>query len=64
VTGDPDAGKKGCKIGRYPAYAVNASGYEDVQATFEFAKEKGMRVNVKSTGLSLQGRSTAFGSLS
>ncbi|KAH6629723.1 FAD binding domain-containing protein, partial [Boeremia exigua] len=64
VTGDVDAGRKGCSIGKYPAYVVNATGYREVQAAFKFAARKGIRVNVKSTGISLQGRSTAFGSLS
>ena len=64
VTGDVNAGKKGCSIGRHPAYVVNATGHEEVQTAFKFAAKKGIRVNIKSTGLSLQGRSTAFGSLS
>lgn len=64
LTGDVNAGRKGCSIGRYPAYVVNATRNEEVQAALKFAAKKGIRVNIKSTGLSLQGRSSAFGSLS
>ncbi|KAF2871699.1 FAD binding domain protein [Massariosphaeria phaeospora] len=64
VTGDTEAGKKGCTIGAYPAYAVNAMKEEHVVAAVNFAREKGVRLNIKSTGHSFHGRSTAFGSLS
>lgn len=64
ATGDPDAGEKGCSLGSYPAYAVNATSAEDVVEAVKFAKKWGIRLNIKSTGHSFQGRSTAFGSLS
>ncbi|KAH8895797.1 FAD-binding domain-containing protein [Thozetella sp. PMI_491] len=64
VTGDPDAGKKGCSLGGYPAYALNATDPSHIQAVVKFANEWNIRLNIKSTGHSFQGRSTAFGSLS
>jgi FAD/FMN-containing dehydrogenase len=64
VTGDPEAERKGCSVGAYPAYAVNATEEEHVVAAIKFAGKRGIRLNVKSTGHSFQGRSTAFGSLS
>ncbi|KAH7088379.1 hypothetical protein FB567DRAFT_620770 [Paraphoma chrysanthemicola] len=64
VTGDVTAGSKGCTIGGFPAYSVNATEEIHVVAAVKFAKEYNVRLNVKSTGHSFQGRSTAFGSLS
>ncbi|KAH7329441.1 FAD binding domain protein [Stachybotrys elegans] len=64
VTGDPDAGAKGCNVGGYPAYAVNATEPSHAQEAVKFAAKHNIRLNVKSTGHSFQGRSTAFGSLS
>ena len=45
-------------------YSVNATTEEHVIAAVKFVKEKNIKLNVKSTGHSFQGRSTAFGSLS
>ncbi|KAH8880480.1 FAD-binding domain-containing protein [Thozetella sp. PMI_491] len=64
VNGDPDAGTKGCKIGGYPVYSLNATNISHIQAVVRFANEKNIRLNIKSTGHSFQGRSTAYGSLS
>ncbi|EGC44961.1 FAD binding domain-containing protein [Histoplasma capsulatum var. duboisii H88] len=64
VNGDPTAGKKGCSIGRHPVYVVNATGPEEVVTAVKWAGERNIRVNVKATGHSLTGRSTAEGSLS
>ncbi|KAF2644920.1 FAD-binding domain-containing protein [Massarina eburnea CBS 473.64] len=64
VTGDTRAGEKGCGVGRYPVYAVNATEEVHVIAAVRFAAERGIRLNVKNTGHSFLGRSTAFGSLS
>ncbi|KAJ4986558.1 FAD-linked oxidoreductase-like protein 18, partial [Stagonosporopsis vannaccii] len=64
VTGDASAGSKGCSIGGYPEYSVNATSYTHVVAAVNFAREYRIRLNVKSTGHSFQGRSTAYGSLS
>ncbi|KAF2731697.1 FAD binding domain protein [Polyplosphaeria fusca] len=64
VTGDANAGAKGCHIGDHPVYAVNATSEEAVIAAVQFASKHNIRLNVKSTGHSLLGRSTAFGSLS
>jgi hypothetical protein len=59
-----NAGTKGCSIGKFPAYAVNATEEKHVTAAVKFAKERGIRLNIKNTGHSFQGRSTAAGSLS
>lgn len=64
VTGDTTARSKGCSIGGYPEYVVNATSEEHVVAAVDFAREKRLRLNIKSTGHNFQGRSTAFGSLS
>ncbi|KAF2033618.1 FAD-binding domain-containing protein [Setomelanomma holmii] len=62
--GDVTAGSKGYSIGSYPVYSVNATSEDHVVAAIKVAKEKNVRLNVKSTGHSYQGRTTAFGSLS
>lgn len=64
ILGDPEAGAKGCGVGAYPALAVNATTEGEVVAAVRGAKEWGVRLNVKSTGHSFQGRSTGFGTLS
>lgn len=64
VTGDPNAGKAGCTLGAYPVYALNATDPEHVQKVVSFAARRNIRLNVKSTGHSFTGRSTAFGSIS
>lgn len=64
VNGDSNAGQKGCSLGAYPEYALNATSIEDIQTVVRFAKEKNIRLNVKSTGHSVQGRSTAYDSIS
>lgn len=56
LTGDPNAGKKGCTIGKYPVYVVNATEASHVQAAIKFAKQYNIRLNVKNTGHSLMGR--------
>lgn len=63
VTGDPGAGERGCSLGGYPVYALNATQTQHIQAVVKFAKEKRIRLNVKSTGHSFTGRSTGYGSL-
>ncbi|KAI8297834.1 FAD-linked oxidoreductase ZEB1 [Colletotrichum sp. SAR11_59] len=37
-------------MGRYPAYSVNVTSAEDVQAAVKFAREHNLRLNVKNTG--------------
>ncbi|KAF2472525.1 FAD binding domain-containing protein [Lindgomyces ingoldianus] len=64
LTGDVHAGKKGCSIGNYPVYVVNATRAEYVSKAFKWAEVKNVRVVVKSTGHSFPGRSTGYGSLS
>jgi hypothetical protein len=64
ITGDPSAGSRGCTIGDYPVYVVNATEAKHVQAAFAFAKKWNIRLNVKNTGHSFSGRSIGYGSLS
>lgn len=64
MNGDVNAGRKGCKIGGYPAFALNATSAAHVQSVVQFVAKHNIRLNVKSTGHSFTGRSTAFGSIS
>jgi hypothetical protein len=64
VTGDPNAGEKGCTLGYYPVYAVNATSAEVISTAVRFVAEKNIRLVVKNTGHSFAGRSTGYGSLS
>ncbi|KAI0479882.1 hypothetical protein F4859DRAFT_530027 [Xylaria cf. heliscus] len=64
ITGDVDAGKKGCSIGMYPPYVVNATDASHVQAAVKFAKEKNIRLSIKNTGHRGSGTNTGYGSLS
>jgi len=56
VTGDINAGRKGCSIGNYPAYAVKAESPEQIAKAFKWAGKRNIRVIVKSTGHSYPGR--------
>src|SRR5690349_19375691 len=53
-----------CQLGNAPIYAVNVSNFRDVQAGFEFAQEKNVRLVVKNTGHDYLGRSNGQGALS
>lgn len=64
ITGDVDAGRRGCSIGRYPVYVVNATEVAHVQETVEFAGRTSVRLVIKNTGHSFPGRSTGLGALS
>ncbi|KAF2825172.1 hypothetical protein CC86DRAFT_39683 [Ophiobolus disseminans] len=64
ITGDSNAGAKGCSIGAYPAYVVNASTPEQIGEAFTWARERNIRIIVKNTGHSYPGRSVGYGSLS
>jgi hypothetical protein len=64
VTGDRSAGEKGCSIGAYPAYVVDASSPEQIGEALRWAGQRDVRVVVKSTGHSYPGRSIGYGSLS
>ncbi|OCK98398.1 FAD binding domain-containing protein [Cenococcum geophilum 1.58] len=64
VTGDPAAGSRGCTIGEYPVYVVNATEADHVSTALKWADQKSVRVVVKNTGHSYPGRSTGYGSLS
>lgn len=50
IARDVNAGEKGCSIGLYPPYVVNATHAEHIQAGLRFAKEHNLRVVVKNTG--------------
>lgn len=50
ISGDPDAGKKGCQLGFYPPYAVNATEPDHVQAALKFIRQHNIRSNIKNTG--------------
>ncbi|KAL3495011.1 hypothetical protein BJX62DRAFT_246374 [Aspergillus germanicus] len=54
----------GCRLGGYSAYVLNATRVEDIQAVIRFAAQKNIRLNVKSTGHSVEGRSAAPDSIS
>lgn len=56
VVGDPDAGEKGCTLGKYPSYVVNATGTKDIAAAVQWAAERNVRLNIKNTGHSHVGR--------
>lgn len=56
ILGDPNAGEKGCSIGNYSPYVVNATEPAHVKATLNFATEHNLRLNIKNTGHSDQGR--------
>ncbi|KAF2494539.1 FAD-binding domain-containing protein [Lophium mytilinum] len=64
VTGDVKAGDKGCSIGDYPVYVVNATDPEHVAGVLKWAGQRNVRVVIKNTGHSYPGRSTGYGSLS
>ncbi|KAH8889226.1 FAD-binding domain-containing protein [Thozetella sp. PMI_491] len=64
ITGDPDAGQNGCTIGGYPVYVLNATEPTQIQTVVKFANRHNLRLNIKATGHSFQGRSTAYGSIS
>ncbi|KAF3000543.1 hypothetical protein E8E14_000864 [Neopestalotiopsis sp. 37M] len=50
VSGDVNAGAKGCSLGFYPEYIVNATNGADVQAVFAFADTWNLRTTIKNTG--------------
>jgi hypothetical protein len=50
VSGDVNAGAKGCSLGFYPEYVVNATDGADVQAAFTFADTWNLRTTIKNTG--------------
>ncbi len=56
ITGGVNAGKKGCSIGMYPLYVVNATEASHVQAAVKFAKTNNLRLTIKNTGHSGSGK--------
>ncbi|CAG8920191.1 unnamed protein product [Penicillium salamii] len=63
VSGDFNAGKKGCSIGNLSPFVVNATTAEHIKTTLRFAKKHNVRLNIKNTGHNPE-KSSAFGSLS
>ncbi|KAI1135881.1 putative FAD-dependent isoamyl alcohol oxidase [Hypoxylon sp. FL0543] len=61
---DPFVTAKPCQLDNYAVYSVNVTGREDVIATINFAKEKNVRLVIKSTGHDYNGKSTGKGALS
>ncbi|KAF4333509.1 isoamyl alcohol oxidase [Fusarium beomiforme] len=53
-----------CSIGHSPVYAVNVTSEKDISRTIAFAREKNLRLVIKSTGHDAMQRSTGYGSLS
>ena len=41
---------KACDLGNYAAYSINVTGADDVLTGIQFAKEKNVRLVIKSTG--------------
>ncbi|KAJ4988300.1 FAD-linked oxidoreductase-like protein 18 [Stagonosporopsis vannaccii] len=64
ITGDPNAGRRGCGAATYPAFVVNATSAEQVAIALKWAVERDIRVVVKATGHSYTGRSIGGSSLS
>jgi hypothetical protein len=56
ITGDPLAGARGCTIGEYPVYVVNATEATQVQSTLSWAAKRNIRINIKNTGHNYPGR--------
>ncbi|KAJ4163185.1 hypothetical protein LMH87_004929 [Akanthomyces muscarius] len=64
VSGDPNAGSKGCALGGYPDYVIDATSAEVIATALKWAQRKRIRVVIKNSGHSHLGRSTGYGSLS
>lgn len=64
VTGDSDAGTRGCNDDTYPAFVVNATENSQIATALKWADVKNIRVVVKATGHSYTGRSIGAGGLS
>jgi hypothetical protein len=56
VTGETTAGERGCSIGNYPVYVVNATTAAQVGIALKWAGKNNIRVVVKGTGHSYVGR--------
>ncbi|KAF2995342.1 hypothetical protein E8E13_002255 [Curvularia kusanoi] len=64
LTGDVNAGARGCNADTYPAFVVNATSADQVAVALKWASKKNIRVVVKATGHSYTGRSIGASSLS
>ncbi|KAM5368016.1 hypothetical protein ACJZ2D_009730 [Fusarium nematophilum] len=62
IAGDPLAGERGCNLGAYPPYVVNATEAGHVQAALKFINRLNLRVSIKNTGHS--SKTVLYGSLS
>ncbi|CAG8195053.1 unnamed protein product [Penicillium olsonii] len=63
VSGDINAGSKGCSLGNLSPFAVNATTAQHVKAAIQFASKHKVRLNIKNTGHNPE-KSSAYGSLS
>ncbi|KAK8047898.1 FAD binding domain containing protein [Apiospora saccharicola] len=53
-----------CSLGNAPIFSINTTGFEDIRAGIEFAKEKNVRLIIKNTGHDFLGKSTGKSALS
>ncbi|KAI1073515.1 putative FAD-dependent isoamyl alcohol oxidase [Whalleya microplaca] len=62
---DPFTAKsRACDLGNYAVYSINVSSRGDVLAGIEFARQKNIRLVIKSTGHDYNGKSSGKGALS
>ncbi|CAI7626400.1 unnamed protein product [Penicillium bialowiezense] len=57
VSGDINAGFKGCSLGNLSAFVVNATTAQHVKAAIQFATKHNVRLNIKNTGHNPEKRS-------
>ena len=50
ISGDPNAGAKGCSLGYLSPYVVNATTAQHMRANLQFAEKHNLRLNNKNTG--------------
>lgn len=56
VGGNPNSGRRGCSLGRYPNFVVNATSADMISTALRWASENRVRVVIKNTGHSHLGR--------
>ncbi|KAL5334207.1 hypothetical protein BJX70DRAFT_405580 [Aspergillus crustosus] len=56
--------ERGCTIGGFPQYTVNATTEEQIATAMKWASERNIRIVIKGTGHDMSGRSTGANSLS
>ncbi|KAJ3499682.1 hypothetical protein NLG97_g128 [Lecanicillium saksenae] len=50
IGGNPNSGRHGCTLGRYPSFVVNATSAEMIAEALRWASKKRVRVVIKGTG--------------